>query len=168
MRERTRDLGYHVRQNGYIVGGMTQCLLAHEGAEMTAAVEDRQSWAEYVADILSGVPRDVVARAAGIHPSGIGRWLRSQNRPSAEKVVDFARGIDRPPVEALVAAGYLEPEEAAAVIEVHQSRKNLTDEELLTELGDRLLGRESRPKIVDDITLRLAPPDDEVESGQDD
>lgn len=134
---------------------------------MTAAVEDRQGWAEYVARIASGVPRDVVAKAVGIHPSGIGRWLRSQNAPSVEKVVAFARGVKKPPVEALVHAGYLEPDEADAVIEVYQSVKALTDEELLAELTERLLQRASRPKIVDDISLRLARPDDGGEGSED-
>ena len=134
---------------------------------MTAAMLDRKGWAEYVEDIVRDVPRDVVARAAGVHPSGIGRWLRKQNQVRAEQAVAFARAVGRPAVEALVHAGYLEPEEAAAVIEIYQSRKALSDEVLLDELACRLRERASGAEVVGDPKLRLTRPDDGAESVED-
>jgi len=71
--------------------------------------------------------------------------------------VSFARGLGQPPIEALIAAGYLEPQEAAGAIEVMRSREDLSDSELLIELGNRLAERPSR-RQVNDITL--ARPED--------
>jgi len=120
----------------------------------------REDWMEYVQRITAGVPREVVAKAAGIHVTGVYRWLRDQNRPRAEKVVGFARGLNQSPVEALIAAGYLDPKEVEGTIEVYQSRSELSDDELVAELVTRLAQRPPRPK-VDDVTHRLIRSDDE-------
>ena len=119
----------------------------------------RESWTEYVQRITEGVSRKEVARAARINVSGISRWMTGENKPSAEKVVSFARGLHQSPIEALIAAGYLEPHEAAGVIEVVRSMWDVTDSELLAHLAERLSERPSGAK-VDDITLRLARPDE--------
>lgn len=119
----------------------------------------REDWMGYVQRITAGVPRETVARAAGVHVTGVYRWLRDQNRPRAEKVVGFARGLNQSRVEALIAAGYLAPEEVEGVIEVLQSRKDLSDDELIAELADRLADRLAKrpPRTkVDDVTHRLS------------
>jgi len=119
----------------------------------------RESWTEYVQRVSAGAPRKDIAKAAGVDPSGMSRWLGGQ-RPSAEKVVAFARGLHQSPIEALIAAGYLEPHETSGVIEVTRSRGELSDDELLAELGERLAAESSARREVDDITQRLARPDD--------
>jgi hypothetical protein len=73
--------------------------------------------------------------------SALSRWLNGTNRPAADKAVAFARSLHRSPIEALIAAGYLEPHEAAGVIKVVRSRADFSDLELLAELGDRLAER---------------------------
>ncbi|MGZ4528843.1 MAG: helix-turn-helix domain-containing protein [Mycobacterium sp.] len=120
----------------------------------------RENWAGYVQRVSSGVSRKDVAHAAGIHPSGL-RWFETK-RPSPEKAIAFARHLHQQPIEALIAGGYLEPHEAAGVIEVVRSRKELSDAELLLELGKRLAERPARSE-VDDITARLARPEDNGE-----
>lgn len=117
----------------------------------------RETWLEYVQRISSGVPRKDIARAADIDPSGLSRWFGGSH-PSAEKVVAFARGLHQSPIEALIAAGYLEPHEAAGVVEVVRSRAELSNAELVIELGKRLAERPVRRR-VDDITARLARPE---------
>ena len=119
-------------------------------------VPRRENWTEYVGRVTKGVPRKIIAEVTGIDPSGLSRWS-SGHQPSAEKVVSFARGLGQPPIEALIAAGYLEPQEAAGAIEVMRSREDLSDSELLIELGNRLAERPSR-RQVNDITL--ARPED--------
>ena len=127
----------------------------------------RENWTEYVQRVTVGVARKDVAQAAGIDASGISRWINSEQRPRAENVVAFARGLRQSPIEALIAAGYLEPYEASGVIEVMRSREELSDTELLIELGERLAERPTRIQ-VDDITGRLSRPDDVGERIQND
>jgi transcriptional regulator with XRE-family HTH domain len=127
----------------------------------------RENWTEYVQRVTAGVARKDVAQAAGIDASGISRWINSEQRPRAENVVAFARGLRQSPIEALIAAGYLEPHEASGVIEVMRSREELSDTELLIELGERLAERPTRTQ-VDDITGRLSRPDDVGERIQND
>ena len=58
------------------------------------------------------------------------------------------------PVEALIAAGYLQEKDVAGVIEVIRARQ-WTDAELLAELAARLAQRPLTPE-TDDITPRMA------------
>jgi len=118
----------------------------------------RESWSDYVARITAGVPREDVAEAAGVNVSSLSRWVNDKVTPKAEKVVEFARALGQSPIEALIAAGYLEPEEAAGVIEVVRSLNDVSNDELLHEVGKRMSAW-SRPQ-VDDITPRLSRPDD--------
>jgi transcriptional regulator with XRE-family HTH domain len=121
----------------------------------------RESWTEYVQRITQGVPRKEVAKAAGINVSGLSRWINAVGgRPRAEKVVAFARGLRQSPVEALIAADYLDPHEVAGVIEVVRSRG------VIIELGERLTQGPTRHE-VDDITGLLARPDDAREGFED-
>ncbi len=129
-------------------------------------VMTRESWTEYVQRITAGVPRKEIARAAQINISGISRWMSGETRPSAEKVVAFARGLHQSPIEALIAAGYIEPHEVSGVIEVVRSLEEVTDEELLNQVAERMAARELRAK-VDDLTARLARPEDASENSQD-
>lgn len=131
-----------------------------------AAAMTRESWTEYVQRITAGAPRREIAKAAGIDQSGLSRWMNSGVKPRAEKVVAFARGLRQSPVEALIAAGYLEPHEVSGVIEVAQSPSQMSDQELIAELTRRLAERHSGAK-VDDITHRLSRPDDLGENGKD-
>jgi transcriptional regulator with XRE-family HTH domain len=96
-----------------------------------------ESWSEYVRRISRGVDRKDIAAAAGIDASAISRWIAGANRPDAVKVVSFARAFQKPPLEALVAAGYLEPEEVNAKVALVDVR-SMPTEELMAELARRL------------------------------
>ena len=54
-----------------------------------------ENWAEYVEHVSQGRDRADIAAAAGINVSGLSRWINAVSRPSAEKVVDFPRGLGR-------------------------------------------------------------------------
>ena len=139
--------------------------MATSTGRLRTRMPKRENWTEYVQRVTAGVARKDVAQAAGIDASGISRWINSEQRPRAENVVAFARGLRQPPIEALIAAGYLEPHEASGVIEIMRSREELSDTELLIELGQRLAERPARSQ-VDNITGRLSPPDDGGEGVQ--
>lgn len=68
----------------------------------------RETWPSYVRRITQGLDRKAIAAAAGMNVSGVSRWLNEATRPSPEKVISFARGLHHSPIEALLAAGYLE------------------------------------------------------------
>lgn len=54
-----------------------------------------------------------LARASGIGEAQISRWLRGQNQPDLANLRRLSRHLGRPLLELLVAAGHLEPREAA-------------------------------------------------------
>lgn len=128
----------------------------------TLAVRKPRTWAEYVHS--TGATRKEIATAAGVSPSIVSRWLSGENRPSAENVVAFARAFQLRPVEALMAADYLEPGEVDGAFEVMFSPTTLSDRDLIAELTQRLSARE-----VDDVTDRLTPPlpDDLLKGSED-
>lgn len=124
------------------------------------AVRKPRTWAEYVRG-TGATPKEIAA-TVGVSTSIVSRWLSGEIRPSAENVVAFARAFRMRPVEALISAGYLEPGEVEGAFEVMFSPTTLADRDLLEELAHRLATRK-----VDDITHRLTPPDDLLESGED-
>lgn len=77
-----------------------------------------------------------IAAAVGCHPSQISRWAQGE-QPRATSVVSFARAYNRPPVEALIAAGYLELDEVAGAVQIQTSPHDLSSEELAAEFVRR-------------------------------
>ncbi|AIT13447.1 immunity repressor [Mycobacterium phage RonRayGun] len=109
-----------------------------KGLVHTMASED---WAAYVQRVSQGASADELAKAAGVHITTVYRWLRKPAQKSPQQVIAFARGLRQSPVEALIAAGYLEPAEVAGVVEVVRSAGDLPDDELVGELSRRLAER---------------------------
>ncbi len=95
-----------------------------------------ESWSAYVRRVTGGLKQAKIAEKTGLAQTNVGRWLRGDpGAPKADSVIAFARAFGQPPVEALVAAGYLTEAEAAA-----KSRTLLveySDRELLDELRRR-------------------------------
>jgi transcriptional regulator with XRE-family HTH domain len=90
-------------------------------------------WARYVKDITARAPQHEIAAVTHIAASVISRWETGRaNRPRAVQVIQLARAYTRPPGEALVAAGYLEPGEWGPG--VLTPVEGFTDEELVVEL----------------------------------
>lgn len=95
--------------------------------------------------VTSHASRAEVAAAAGVDPASVSRWKTGRNTPSADRVIAVARHYGRNPIEALVAAGYLDPAEVDATIEVAEGTSGLTNDQLLEALRDRLRAAESGP-----------------------
>lgn len=97
-----------------------------------------ESWAEYVRRVTAHLTQAQTGQKAGIHAAAIGRWLRGDtDAPRAESVVSFARALGLPPVEALVAAGYINANEATHAVTVRTTIADYSDVELLQELTRR-------------------------------
>jgi hypothetical protein len=117
-----------------------------------------QDWAEYVHDVLDkhGADANEAGRRMGIHPDGIRRWLRHQNEPLVDKVMKFAAAFNEPVTEAFIAAGYMTPNQAGLPVEVKQSIRDLSDDQLLAEVARRLAERPKPVGPVDEVS-RLFP-----------
>lgn len=89
-----------------------------------------------ITDNATGI---AISRAAEVDAGNVSRWRNGKGQPSAESVVKLARVFGRPPVEALIASGHLHAgEAAAAVVEIAMSAGDLSNEDLLAEIGRRM------------------------------
>lgn len=109
--------------------------------EDVAAMTMREAWPAYVRRITAGLDRKRIAAAADMNVSGISRWLNGASRPSPEKAISFARGLNHSPIEALVAAGYLDEEDIGGAVQIVQSLAALSDDAVIDELRARLRHR---------------------------
>lgn len=72
-------------------------------------------WADYVQRLMDakGWSKSDLARAAGVDPSLVSNWTNRGFQPSVESLRKLSRVADVPMLHLMVAAGHLEPEEAA-------------------------------------------------------
>lgn len=110
-----------------------------------------ETWAAYVRRITDGLPRKDIAEAADINVSAVSRWLSGASRPSPEKVIGFARGLNQSPLEALVAAGYLKETDIIGAVAIVQSLSTHSDDALVDELRDRLRLTRSATELLGPI-----------------
>lgn len=126
------------------------------------------TWWQYVATVTGGATQKDIAAATGIDQSSISRWQRGTNTPRAEAVVTLARTYRRSPVEALVAAGYLNSDEVG-VVELTTLTGDLTSvsiDALLSELRRRVLA--ANPEQAQPWPAGWAADDPGVSQPQDD
>jgi len=99
------------------------------------------SWAEYVKRVAPGAIQAEIAELAGIDQTGVSRWLAGRTVPRVESVIRFARNLQRSPIEALVAAGYLTVAEAGLDPMLEVSVRDIPTDELLAEIRRRVAQR---------------------------
>lgn len=96
------------------------------------------TWSEYVHDVTHGAPQREIAARTTLNQGTISRWLNDRHeQPGAAAVVILARAYGANVIEALVASGYITPEEAKLKA---RSRINLADvptSRLIRELDRR-------------------------------
>jgi transcriptional regulator with XRE-family HTH domain len=110
----------------------------------------RALWWQYVQTVTGKAAQKDIAAATSIDQSSISRWQRGTSNPRAEAVIALARAYGRSPVEALVAAGYLDSDELG-VVELTTLTGDLTGaavDALLIELRQRVLGRQLSESAV--------------------
>jgi transcriptional regulator with XRE-family HTH domain len=98
---------------------------------------DIETWWAYVEKHAGKVHQKVIADKAGVDGSTVSRWKEGVT-PKGEAVVAFARAYKRSPIEALIAARYIEPDEVGGAIEISISMGEVSDAALLEELAGRL------------------------------
>lgn len=100
------------------------------------------AWTYYVQRLTKGLTQTETAAKTGIAQTNIGRWLRGEpGAPKAESVVALARAFGEPPIEALLAAGYITAEEAGAAIEIRTPISEYSAVEHLDELRRKWLSK---------------------------
>lgn len=107
--------------------------------------------------ISEGMTQRQIAAITGIEQSGISRWKLGKNAPSADNVIKFARAYHRSPIEALIAAGYVDATEVNGIIEVGASVSDVPSDELLGELGRRLVHAADTAAPTDSPATGMAP-----------
>jgi transcriptional regulator with XRE-family HTH domain len=128
-----------------------------------------EQWWFYVQrhlDERGWTPTDL-SKQAGINRSIIGRW-REGAQPEVRTAKALARAFGRPVLEVLVASGLLDPDEAGVEDVIVLRVGEISDEELLSELTDRLRSRHGNwelsgePEVGDaykDAPVRESDPD---------
>lgn len=107
---------------------------------MTGHARGIEPWMEYVQRHAHGDKQEDIADKIGVTSSTVGRWKDAGIQPRGEHVVAFARAYGRAPVEALIHAGYIKPEEAGfSSVELAGSMHDVSDRDLMKELSDRLV-----------------------------
>lgn len=104
-----------------------------------SATPATETWPEYLRRISGGQTQAQIAERIGIGRLSVCNWLHGKTRPKAETVIMVARVFGRSPIEALLAAGYLEPGEAGQPLEVRASLRDLAPDEIAAEVRRRLV-----------------------------
>jgi len=104
----------------------------------TGAVPTAETWPEYVRRISGGATQAQIADRIGVGRLSVCNWLHGKTRPKAETVIIVARAYRRSPIEALIAASYLDSGEADNPIEIRASLAEVDAGDLGAEVLRRL------------------------------
>ena len=99
----------------------------------------KQTWPEYLRRIAAGETQTQIAEKVGVGRLSVCNWMLGKTRPKAETAIAVARVYGRSPIEALLAASYLEAEEVDAPVEVRNSPRHLSAIDLADEVRRRLI-----------------------------
>jgi transcriptional regulator with XRE-family HTH domain len=97
-----------------------------------------ETWPEYLRRITGGQTQTQIAERIGIGRLSVCNWLRGKTRPKAGTAITVARAYQRPPLEALVAASYLKAVELAGPVEIRNSPRDLSADDIAKEVHRRL------------------------------
>lgn len=108
---------------------------------MAAVDKDASGWARWLQEQLDerGWQDIEVAKRSGgtIVSSQMTRWLNTERRPDMRSIRKVCAVLGVRPVEGMIAAGYLDPDDIGATIR-QVDPDALTDRELIDELARRL------------------------------
>lgn len=92
-------------------------------------------WGTYLRSITGDASGAEIARKLGVSDSKVSYWKRGERPPTISEAINVARTYGRPPLEGLVAAGYLEPDEIEGHVTVQPAvLGGFTDAQLADEL----------------------------------
>lgn len=93
------------------------------------------NWGTYFRSITGDATGAEIARTLGISDSKVSYWKRGQRPPTISEAIRVSRAYGRPPLEGLVAAGYLDPDEVSEQVTVQPVvLGSFTDAQLADEL----------------------------------
>ena len=111
--------------------------------EYVVEVGSNETWPEYLRRIAGAQTQAQIAEQIGIGRLSVCNWLHGKTRPKAETVIMVARVFRRSPIEALLAAAYLDIAELDRPIEIRVSPSELTAEDLAAEVRRRLVAQQA-------------------------
>ena len=111
-------------------------------APSTDSRETLEAWPEYLRRVARGQTQAQIAACIGIARLSVCNWMRGKTKPKAETAIAVARSYRRSPIEALLAAGYLEPAEVGIAIEARASLQDVPLAQLVDEMARRVSGTE--------------------------
>jgi transcriptional regulator with XRE-family HTH domain len=98
-----------------------------------------ETWPEYLRRITAGHTQAQIAERVGVGRLSVCNWFNGKTRPKAETAIAVARVYRRPPVEALLAAAYLDHHEIDGAVELLASPRLLAATDIAAEVQRRLL-----------------------------
>lgn len=98
-----------------------------------------ENWPEYLRRIARGQTQSQIAEKVGVGRLSVCHWLHGKTRPKPETAMAVARVYGRSPIEALLAAGYLDAAEVRLPVDTRSSPQDLPAEEVAAEVRRRLL-----------------------------
>jgi len=104
-----------------------------------------ETWPEYLRRIASGLTQAEIASRVGVGRLSVNNWLHGKTRPKAETVIDVARAFQCSPIEAMLAASYLTPDELNGPAEIRISLRHVEPHELASEVSRRLTAQDAPP-----------------------
>jgi len=113
-------------------------LLRSVQAPSTGNGQAVETWPEYLRRIARGQTQAQIAARIGITRLSVCNWMLGKSRPKADTAIAVARSYQRSPIEALLAAGYLEPEEVGIPIETRASIHDVPLAQLADEVARRV------------------------------
>lgn len=96
-------------------------------------------WPEYLRRISAGQTQTQIAERIGVGRLSVCHWMQGKTRPKPETVIAAARVFGRSPIEALLAAGYLNPAEVRLPVDTRPSPQDMPAEEVAAEVRRRLV-----------------------------
>lgn len=101
---------------------------------------EKNDWSKYIDATAGGALNVAIAKRLNLDPATIGRWRTGAVDPKPRQVVAYARAFAQSPIQALVAAGYLTPDEVGIAFSDPRSRtlEDFSTVELAEEITERL------------------------------
>ena len=99
----------------------------------------KQTWPEYLRRIAAGETQTQIAEKVGVGRLSVCNWMLGKTRPKAETAIAVARVYGRSPIEALLAASYLEADEIDGPIEIQTSPRHMSAQDIADEVRRRLI-----------------------------
>lgn len=139
----------------------------------------KNSWSLFIDATARGEYNNAIAERTGVDPATIGRWRTGAVDPKPRQVVAYARAYGESPIQALIAAGYLDAQDLD--IPLGPPRTYTLDDFSTLELAEEVVSRLESGEgfrttmtvgepttVVMDAQGNLTPVDDVPASADDD